>query len=245
MVPSRRSEERLKLAGSIPKATILVVDDHPMVRDGLIRLISQQNDLVCCGEASTVGETQVAVARQRPDLIILDLRLKAQDGIELIKSLKSQYPGLRILVLSQYGAPIYVERAMRAGASGYVVKEQAANEVLNAIRSVLAGEIYLTRGMAALLLRKLLVPKVGTSNPGAEPLTDRELHVLQLLGGGLSTRDIASELHVSFKTIESHRENIKRKLGLPDAAALIHFANEWAREQVSLPPSKDDVEPDP
>jgi len=232
------------LSEPIPKATILVVDDHPMVRDGLVRLISQQNDLVCCGEASTVAETQAAVARHKPDLIILDLRLKAQDGLELIKSLKYQYPGLRILILSQYGAPIYVERAMRAGASGYVVKEQAANEVLDAIRSVLAGEIYLTRGMAALLLRKLLVPKPDVANQSAEPLTDRELHVMQLLGGGLSTRDIATELHVSFKTIESHRENIKRKLGLSDAAALIHFATEWAREQVSLPPPKDDIQPD-
>jgi len=213
-----------------------------MVRDGLVRLISQQSDLVCCGEASTVAETQTAVARLKPDLIILDLRLKSQDGLELIKSLKSQYPELRILILSQYGAPIYVERAMRAGASGYVVKEQAANEVLNAIRSVLAGEIYLTRAMAALLLRKLLIPKLGGPNPGAEPLTDRELHVLQLLGSGLSTRDIATELHVSFKTIESHRENIKRKLGLNDAVALIHFATEWAREQISMPQPIDDPE---
>src|SRR5262249_22682059 len=187
----------------ISKASILVVDDHPMVRDGLVRLISQQNDLVCCGEASTFAETLTAVARQKPDLIILDLRLKAQDGLELIKSLKSQHPHVRILVLSQYGAPIYIERAMRAGASGYVVKEQAAEEVLSAIRTVLAGEMYLTRGMAGLLLKKLLVPKSGLSSPSAEPLTDRELHVLQLLGSGLSTREIASELHLSFKTIET------------------------------------------
>jgi len=212
-----------------------------MVRDGLVRLISQQTDLTCCGESSTAGETLDAVNRHKPDLVILDLRLKAQDGLELIKSLKSQQPHLRILVLSQYGAPIYIERAMRAGASGYVVKEQAADEVLSAIRAVLAGEIYLTRGMAGLLLKKLLVPKTGLPHhPSAEPLTDRELHVLQLLGSGLSTREIASELNLSFKTIETHRENIKRKLGLRDASALVHFATEWAREQITLPGVTDD-----
>ena len=230
------------MADLVSKASILIVDDHPMVRDGLARLISQEKDLVCCGEASNVAETLTAVARHKPDLIILDLRLRAQDGLELIKCLKAQYPGLRILILSQYGEPIYIERAMRAGAAGYVVKEQAAEEVLSAIRAVLAGEIYLTRSMASLLLKKLLVPKTGPSQPGAEPLTDRELHVLQLLGSGLSTREIASELNLSFKTIETHRENIKRKLGLRDAAALVHFANQWGREQISMPPPKIDPE---
>jgi len=228
------------MTSPVPKASILIVDDHPMVRDGLARLIGQEKDLVCCGEASNVAETLTAVARHKPDLIILDLRLKAQDGLELIKSLKAQYPDLRILILSQYGAPLYIERAMRAGASGYVVKEQAAEEVMSAIRVVLAGEIYLTRGMAGLLLKKFLVPKAGPAQAGAEPLTDRELHVLQLLGSGLSTREIAAELNLSFKTIETHRENIKRKLGLRDAAALVHFATQWAREQLSLPPPPDD-----
>jgi DNA-binding NarL/FixJ family response regulator len=228
------------MTSPVPKASILIVDDHPMVRDGLARLIGQEKDLVCCGEASNVAETLTAVARHKPDLIILDLRLKAQDGLELIKSLKAQYPDLRILILSQYGAPLYIERAMRAGALGYVVKEQAAEEVMSAIRAVLAGEIYLTRGMAGLLLKKFLVPKAGPTQAGAEPLTDRELHVLQLLGSGLSTREIAAELNLSFKTIETHRENIKRKLGLRDAAALVHFATQWAREQLSLPPPPDD-----
>lgn len=225
------------MATAPPKSSILVVDDHPMVRDGLMRLISKQTDLVCCGEAGTVAEAQTAVARFKPDLVILDLRLRGGDGLELIKILKAQYPDLRILILSQYEAPLYVERALKAGALGYVVKEQAADEVLKAIRTVLANEIYLTRGMAALLLRKLVGPAPRPAKPDAEPLTDRELHVLQLLGAGLSTREIATELHLSFKTVESHRENIKRKIGLRSAAALVHYATEWAREQVSVSPS--------
>ena len=230
------TKSHVTMAGGTTKSSILVVDDHPMVRDGLIRLISQQPDLVTCGQAGTVAETMAAMAKSKPDLVILDLRLKGADGLELIKTLKAQVPDLRILILSQYEAPLYVERALRAGALGYVVKEQAAEEVLKAIRSVLAGEVYLTRGMAARLLRKFVGPTSREAPVGAEPLTDRELHVLHLLGSGLSTREIATELKLSFKTVESHRENIKRKLGLRTAAALVHYATEWSREQVSMAP---------
>jgi len=217
------------------KFRIFVVDDHPVVRDGLARLISQQADLMCCGEAGTVAETQKEVPKHKPDLLILDLRLKGGDGLELIKFLKSEMPDLRILILSQYEAPLYAERALRAGALGYVMKDQAAEEVLNAIRAVLACDVYLTRGLAGLLLHKFVGPKPRDTRTGAENLTNRELHVLQLLGAGLSTREIASELNLSFKTIEAHRENIKRKLRFRGASELIHYATEWAREQVSLP----------
>jgi DNA-binding NarL/FixJ family response regulator len=223
-------------------ARILVVDDHPMIREGLVRLISRQSDLACCGEAGTVAETLSGVAAQKPDLVILDLRLKGGDGLELIKSLKSQYPDLRILILSQYEAPLYAERALRAGALGYVVKEQAAEEVLTAVRTVLAGQVYLTRGMAALLLHKFVGVTGKSTQNGVQDLTDRELHVLHLLGAGLSTREIAAELKLSFKTIETHRENIKRKLGLPGAAALIHYATNWNRQQMSLSSSSPNPE---
>jgi DNA-binding NarL/FixJ family response regulator len=223
----------------ISPARILLVDDHPMVREGLIRLITQHSDLTCCGEASNSKETVEAVSNLKPDMVILDLRLKGEDGLELIKSLRSQFSDVRILVLSQYEAPLYAERALRAGALGYVIKEQAAEEVLNAIRTVLSGQVYLTRGMAAMLLHKF----VGGNKPGAttgiEQLTDRELHVLHLLGIGRSTREIAAELKLSFKTVETHRENIKRKLGLPGATALIHYATNWARQEMSLPPDRE------
>ena len=132
------------------KVRILVVDDHPMVRHGLIGLINQEKDLMCCGEAGTVGETLAATAKNKPDLVILDLRLKDGDGLELIKSLKSQLPELRILILSQYEAPIYIERALRAGALGYLSKDQAAADVLRAVRTVVAGQVFLSAGTAAL-----------------------------------------------------------------------------------------------
>jgi len=218
-----------------PQARILVVDGHPMVRHGLIGLMGQQTDLVCCGEASTAGEAQAAIAKLKPDLVILDLRLKGGDGLELIKSLKCLHPDLRILILTQYDAPLYAERALRAGALGYIIKDQAADEVLKAIRTVLSGEIYLTQAMAALLLHKLVGASRKASGTDVEQLTDRELHVLQLLGAGLSTREIASRLQLSFKTIETHRENIKFKLGLQNAVELIHFATNWASQQGSLP----------
>src|SRR5215470_7558418 len=172
------------MAVSLTQARILVVDDHPMVRDGLIRLISQHGDLACCGEAGSVAEAMAVVAVEKPDLVILDLRLKGGDGLDLIKTLLAQWPELRILILSQYEAPLYAERALRAGALGYVVKEQAAEEVLTAIRTVLAGEVYLPKSLAALLLHKFLgVP--GKGSTGVRELTDRELHVLNLLGAGL------------------------------------------------------------
>src|SRR5437016_4316546 len=129
------------------KRRVLVVDDHPLVRDGLARVLSQQKDLVCCGEAGTVAETFAGVAAHRPALVILDLRLKGEDGLELIKSLKVRFPDLLMLVLSQHGERVYVEKALRAGARGYLLKDQTAEEVLSALRTVLAGEVYLARGM--------------------------------------------------------------------------------------------------
>ncbi len=215
---------------------VLVVDDHPVVRGGLIRLIDQQSDLVCCGEASSAADVLADAARLKPDIIILDLRLKGADGLELIKSLRMRNPALRILILSQYDAPLYVERALHCGALGYVVKEQAAEELLEAIRTVLRGEVYLTRAMAARLLHKFVGKPTKASRSDINSLTDRELHVLQSLGAGKSTRQVALDLKLSIKTIETHRENIKRKLGLKGAAELVHFANEWVREQVFIPP---------
>src|SRR5258708_2808383 len=137
------------VSASCHQNSILVVDDNPVVREGIVRLISQQSDMLCCGQAGTAAAAQTSVERLKPDLVILDLRLKSADGLELLKSLKSQSAGLRVLILSQYDAPMYVERALRAGAQGYVVKEQGADELIQAIRTVLAGDVYLSRGMAS------------------------------------------------------------------------------------------------
>jgi len=183
-----------------------------------------------------VVDALAAAARHKPDLAILDLRLKHEDGLELIKSMKAQMPNVLILILSQYDAPLYVERALRAGAQGYLLKDQAPTDVLTAIRTVLTGQVFLNKGMAALMLSKMVGSARRTSGTRVDLLSDRELHVLQLLGTGMSTRNIATELKLSFKTIETHRENIKRKLGLSGATELLHFATEWAHEQIALPP---------
>jgi len=231
------AEDRVAL-----KSRILVVDDHPVVRQGLLHLINKQEDLMGCGEASNFAEALSAAAVCDPDLAIVDVRLGNEDGLELIKELKDRLPRLRVLMLSQYDLPLYAERALRAGALGFVIKAQAADEILTAIRSVLAGDIYLPQALARQLLHQLIGTFPKANRPSIENLTDRELHVMRLLGGGSSTREIAAALGLSFKTVETHRENIKHKLGLQGANQLIHFATEWARQQTSaanLEPSKD------
>lgn len=213
---------------SKPPARIFLVDDHPIVRSGLARLISQQPDLTVCGEAGTAAEARSLAISLNPDLGIIDLRLRSGDGLELIKCLKAELPGIRLLVLSQHSEQIYVERALRAGAMGYVVKDQPADELLQAIRLILSHQVYLSPGMAAQVLQGLVGGVSRPVEPGVQQLSDRELGVLRLLGEGRSTREIATLLNLSFKTIESHRENIKRKLGLRTAVELVHFATRWA-----------------
>jgi len=203
---------------------IVVVDDHPLVREGLIQLISRHHDLVVCGEADSVLSAKKAVSSLKPELLILDLRLNKGDGLELIDFLRLQYPSLRILVLSQLDQMLYAERVLRAGAHGYLMKEEAAKEVMAAIRLVLAGGIYVSPVANEYLLRKLINTPVLRPTHGIESLTDREHQIFQMLGSGLSSRQIAGELFLSIKTVETHRENIKLKLGVSNSAALIHEA---------------------
>ena len=217
------------------KSRILISDDHPFLRMGLTMLLNQQADLCCCGETDTVAGTHKAVAELKPDLLLLDLFLGEGDGLELIKSLRAQASEVQILVISQQNEAIYAERALRAGACGYVMKEQPPAEVLGAIRTVLAGELYVSRKVAATMLRKSLQSKPEGRGTGVECLTDRELQVFRSLGTGLSTRQIAEDLKLSFKTIETYRENIKHKLALADASALIHMATEWVQSHTPMP----------
>ena len=215
---------------SLGKTRVLIVDDHPIVREGFCNLIKRQRDMACCGEAGTPTETFEAVEKLHPDLVLLDLWLGGDDGLDLIKSLKARYPTLRILVISFSDEAIYAARSLRAGALGYVMKSQPSKEVLVAIRRVLANELYVSPAIA----NSLLSTSVGQNRPkqdnASEVLTDRELQILQLLGAGQSTRKIAESLNVSFKTIEAHRDNIKRKLGLQDASELVHYATTWNQE---------------
>jgi DNA-binding NarL/FixJ family response regulator len=209
------------------KRRVLVADDHPLFLEGLVQLINRERDLHCCGGADSVAATQMAVTLLKPDLLVLDLRLKDGDGLELIKTLKGRFPSLRMLVLSQNDEALYAERALRAGARGYVMKEEATNEVLNAMRTILRGELYVSRKMSVLALHKLLSTASGVRGNYVERLTDRELQVFQMIGAGKGTADIASELRLSFKTVETHRENIKHKLGLRNAVDLVCHAVHW------------------
>lgn len=217
------------------KASVLVADDHPIVRDGLVQLISQQTDLECCGEAATQAEVTEKVAALAPALLLLDLRLKDGDGLELIKSLKARFANLRMLVLSQFDEQLYAERALRAGAMGYIMKEQASQEVIAAIRTVLAGSIYVTPAMNARLLRKVVGAKSPGDESSLEQLTDRELQVLQFLGSGSSTREIAARMSLSIKTVETYREHLKHKLALRNADELIYFARDWMEQRHQSP----------
>ena len=219
-----------------PKARVFVVDDHPLVREGLLQFINQQEDLVACGEAATHAEAWTALSANLPDLLMLDLRLKEGDGLEFLKALKSQYPHLRVLVLSQFDEGLYAERSLRAGASGYVMKEQATEDVLGAIRTVLAGRVYVTPGLNARLLQRVLAEKPMPGEMDFGNLSDRELQVLQLLGGGVGNREIARQLRLSVKTVETYRENLKRKLSLPSADELLFYARKWVEENLKSPP---------
>lgn len=217
------------------KARILVVDDHPLVRQGLVLVINQQPDLVVCGQAATHAEVLNALSAGLPDLLVLDLRLKEGDGLEFLKSLKGRFPDLLVLVLSQFEEGLYAERCLRAGAAGYVMKELASDEVLGAIRTVLAGQIYVTPVMNAHLLRRFIAaaPLVDGTNFGN--LTDRELQVLQMLGSGLGSREIARQLSLSIKTVETYREHLKHKLSLRNAEELLYYARQWVEKNLGTP----------
>ena len=210
------------------KSRIFVADDHPVLREALASVINREVDLTCCGGAGTAADTQKGVANEKPDAILLDLCLDSNDGLELIKTLRSQFPSLRILVLSQLDETIYAERTLRAGANGYVMKEETTGGILKAIRTVLAGDIYVSPKIAAQAVNNM---SGGRNKTGVECLTNRELQVFRLLGDGMGTRKIATEMGLSIKTIESHRENIKRKLGVTEASRLVHYAEEWRHHQ--------------
>jgi DNA-binding NarL/FixJ family response regulator len=214
------------------KARIFLVDDHPLVREWLTNLIHQQPDLVVCGEAEAPPEALEAILRLRPDVAIIDISLKTGSGIELIKSIKSLRPSVAIIVLSMHDESLYAERALRAGARGYVMKRETAKKVIVAIRQVLDGKSYLSEKLKASFLEKFLDGKILTTGlPSVEQLSDRELEVFQLLGQGLETRQIAQTLNVSMKTVQAFCARIKEKLKLTNATALLREAIRWHEEQ--------------
>ena len=211
------------------KAKIFIVDDHPIVRQGMVQLIDQELDLSVCGEAEDAPEALEGIARCQPDVVLVDISLKTTSGVDLIKDLKIRNPHLPVLVLSMHDESFYAERVLRAGARGYVTKEEATEKVLIAIRRVLSGEIYLSDRMSAKMLSKLVNGRFDASGLPAERLTDRELQIFELIGQGQGTREIAVKMHLSIKTIESHRANIKRKLNLDNATQLLQQAIQWVQ----------------
>ncbi len=216
----------------------LVADSHPLMRQSVMDLLQTQAAMVCCAQAGSVEELYEAAHVHKPDLVIMELRLGRGDGLELIKKLRTANPNISILVFSHQDGLIYAERAMQAGATGYISKDQPANKVLEAIQTVSAGQVYMSRGLAATMLHRF-VGRARANGQALPQLTDRELHILELLGAGLTTRQIAKTLNRSFKTIEAHRENIKRKIGLPGASALIKYAVDWAGTHATYSPGRE------
>ena len=210
---------------------IVLAEDHIIVRQGFVALLGLEENLTVCAEAENTAETLAALEEHDPDLLLMDLGLKGEDGLELIKRAKSLHPKLPILVISAQDEQIYAERVLRAGAMGYVMKNLAADQLIEAIQSVVSGEIYISNAMNARLLQRFIGGKRDEGDSPVDQLTDRELHVFQLIGSGMPTRDIAEELGISRKTVDTYREHIKNKLGLKDGAALVQRATTWVQSQ--------------
>ncbi len=209
------------------KTKVFLVDDHPLVREWLTQLIQRENDMAVCGEAEDVPEAVAKIEQTRPDIVIADISLKKTHGLELVKDLQSRCPSLPVLVLSMHDESLYAERVLRAGAKGYITKQEATKKILLAIRQVLSGQIYVSEQMAARILHKLVLGRPKEQSSSVERLTDRELEVFQLIGHGQGTRRIAEELHLGIKTVESYRARIKEKLKLTDGTQLLQQAIQW------------------
>jgi DNA-binding NarL/FixJ family response regulator len=214
------------------KARILLVDDHAVVRYGIGQLLNRQNDMTVCGEEEDARRALDAITRLKPDLVIADISLKESSGLELVRNVKAQYPEMPVLVVSVHDESIYAEIAFRAGALGYLMKQEALDQILVAIRRVLKGAIYVSDALAAKMLQQQIRGQTDPTESPVKNLSDRELEVFKLIGQWKTTRDIADELHLSVKTIEYYREQIKRKLNLKNAAELTQRATLWVDQEI-------------
>jgi DNA-binding NarL/FixJ family response regulator len=203
------------------------VDDHPLVREWLATLINQQTDLEVCGEADSAPKAVQLLETVDPQVAVVDISMEGGSGLELIKNIKASHPSVMMIVLSMHDEAFYAERALRAGARGYIMKREATKRVLEAIRSVLGGKLYLSDKIAMLMAEKFVEGQASPGGSVTEKLSDRELEVFQLLGRGYSTRRIAEELHVGFKTVQSFCARIKEKLNLANAGELLREAVRW------------------
>jgi len=204
------------------------VDDHPIMRQGLTSLLNQEDDLEVCGEAEDAGGALERIAETRPDLAVVDISLKDSNGIELIKDIKVRWPKLPVLVLSMHDETFYAERVLRAGAMGYITKAEVSNVIVKGIRKVLDGEVYVSEALASKMLSRVVGGAQAASSPISK-LSDREFEVFELIGQGLQTKEIAQRLHLSVKTIDSHRDHIKGKLEIDNATDLLKYAIQWTQ----------------
>lgn len=213
------------------KKRILIVDDHPMMRQGLALLIGAEPDLAVCGEAENASAALDAISALKPDLVLADISLPGKNGLELIKDFQAMQPGLPVLVISMHDESLYAERVLRAGGRGYIMKQEGGKKLMQAIRQVLEGKIYVSEKMSADILETFSGRRAGAESSPLEKLTDREFEVFQLIGQGQGTREIAEKLHLSVKTVDVHRANIKAKLKLATAPELIRYAVRWTEAQ--------------
>ena len=210
------------------KFKVLIVDDHPVFCLGMSELINKEHDLFVCGSVECAKKTCEAIGRLTPDLAIVDISLKDGNGIDLVEKIKIDFPGLPVLVLSMYDESLYAERALIAGARGYIMKQEAVASVVKAIRKVLGGEVYASAAVKEKVFQRLTSPQLSSGKSPLDVLTNRELEVFRLVGEGLSTKEIAERLHLSIKTIGTYRENLKEKLNLKHFTELVKVAVHWS-----------------
>jgi DNA-binding NarL/FixJ family response regulator len=216
------------------RAQVVLVEDHPMFREQLAHLINKQPDMLVCAEVDNTIDGFAAITREKPALAIVDITLKGSSGLELLKDLRAQGSKVPVLILSMHAESLYAERALRAGANGYITKEEASSKVMTAIRQVLSGEVYLDPRFMKRVVSRILVNPRNNSATALERLTDRELAVFELIGEGRTTREIAVRLRVSAATVETYRARIKEKLGLENAGQLHARASSWVHERHAI-----------
>ncbi|BAN35339.1 two component LuxR family transcriptional regulator [Sulfuricella denitrificans skB26] len=217
------------------KSNVLIVDDHPIVRQGIAQLINREDDMRVCCEAGDADQALEEIAKCdsccNTDIALVDMSLPGISGLELVKTLRSRFPEIQILVISTHDESLYAERALRAGAKGYIMKQEATAKVLIAIRHILSGEVYLSEKMRSKILQRIIDNRFETPSSPVSHLSDKEIDVLRLIGKGLRTSEIAAELSRSVKTVEAHRANLKEKLGLKNATELVRFAVQWVESE--------------
>ena len=213
--------------GELRKSRIFLIDDHPLVREGLINLINSQCDLVVCGEAEDSGGAMTGIAKTRPDVALVDISLKNESGLELVKNLESQFPLVALIVLSMHDEALYAERALRAGARGYVMKRESSKSVLASIRRVLEGGVYVSERVVNSMARRLSSSSKEAETSPVERLSDRELEIFRLLGQGRTTAQMAEDLHLSLKTVQAYCARAKEKFGVSSLGELLRAAIRW------------------